>query len=302
MQQGAVQTDLAHLNSLNIPAKPSHNAGSTYASHRSAGNGANSFVEDGGDTLRFSGQPEASELSAQIDQKTRLSSPVGSYRLDLVHALRKAKRKCTEHEDRFFIPIDQLENLITPENILVTLTQFHIGEEGDRDSLIHDIWDRPTSPSSIITTRRKIFATLILSEKVETIQDFIKEDIHDNDLPITFNEDEEADVAVCKGGKVVRLFKPERWSGASRDNFDRYQWWLLSPYFHMSFRQSSKPLRYSLPNRTVLPYIESSTPEEQIYVKGGQSIVRKVRFHPEHFNRRECGVRLRHWEISSPII
>src|SRR5262249_27483531 len=82
------------------------------------------------------------------------------------------------------------------------------------------------------TTRRKIFAILVLIHRVLDIEKFIDADILDMDLPFACDTQEmggEPQGSQEKRAKLVEIF--ESWEEFVVEAFDKYQWQFLAPYF-----------------------------------------------------------------------
>jgi hypothetical protein len=134
---------------------------------------------------------------------------------------------------------------------------------------------------------KKIFVTLVLSEKTSIIIRFLKEKVTDEDLPL---------VKISRPGKprifdLARRSKSEvalgcfgAWTQCAIRRFEEWQWTTLAPYFARSERKNVK--HWILQDQTILPFVSDSRREEDIYdrleFEGGFSQVFKVDIHPEH--------------------
>ncbi|KAF2635190.1 kinase-like protein [Massarina eburnea CBS 473.64] len=241
---------------------------------RAEKSGASSFVVDGGDAKQLSNT--ASRFADTHDAKESRS---------LQDSLRKAILGLTKEYGSYFIPINKIDELITRQRILEELNQLSIGNADDREKYANDIWETYSSPKP--TTRRKLFATLVLLEKTETILDFISEGTHDNDLPFRFSR---ANKVRYKNGKPVEAFwKSNIWKEMEKDLFKMYQWYMLSPYFEMSCELAPKVNHYIIEDRVVLPLVSQSTAEQTDIIQSGFSVVIKMKFHNAHYNADQYG-------------
>ncbi|KAF3765541.1 kinase-like protein, partial [Cryphonectria parasitica EP155] len=138
--------------------------------------------------------------------------------------------------------------------------------------------------------RKRIFATLVLINQVVAIGDFIQEGLYDMHLPF-YLPDQKLDLH----GDVYRLSNPEEdntkipiplfsgWKSLERENFEKYQWQFLAPFFDVMSGENSRPLHYVLEDSRILPFIEDlegKGPEPVI--SGGYSEVWRVKIHPAH--------------------
>jgi len=209
----------------------------------------------------------------------------------------------------FFLPRDQLDDIITYENVVAELNL--IGYEKKPEWAASNV-----SPSGAgnqtSRPRRQIFAILCLLRRAADITSFIEEDINDDDLPFHFDSNPNENV-YCKTKKdagvakrIIKLF--HSWPGRDRDGFDSYQWGMLAPCFEFSYDISQPFFQYDLSARTIFPYLEekkttgvgdsvltqrNALRSQQLPSKlmerlgvGGSSVVWRVKIHPAHFNAR----------------
>ncbi len=133
------------------------------------------------------------------------------------------------------------------------------------------------------SSRRKLFAILVMMGKHEKIVSFIQEGICDRHLPLQRNPDN------CEWGyfetlgvdqvfKVVKCFKDGSWRRYEIDLVDKYQWYFLSPVFQFNCPEL---IHYSLNKSIPLPFIADISDEGSPFI-GGFSDVRRVKIHPAH--------------------
>ena len=127
-----------------------------------------------------------------------------------------------------------------------------------------------------------MFALLVLLGKEEAIQDFIKEDISDQDLPLRVLREDDKYVALRKTEDTVLNSFKNGWSDLLFDAFDNYQWWMTAPYFYQKGKgRQRKPRFFEFQDRVVLPFIEDNERETEDGL-GGFSNVWQVKIHDAH--------------------
>lgn len=202
-----------------------------------------------------------------------------------------------KHGLKRFLPHNELHRLICPGLVRRELG-FLFPKMSERD-LVRNTdaicrtfeYHGEHSKHSSKTSRRKIFAILLLIEKPDKILDFIQEGLHDSDLPFRKdpengqrgewqfkNKDEPAKPLAC--------FK--HWSPLFLDLFDEYQWYTLSPFFSRaegSDRASERVLHYRLEDRHILPFIVDEEHHADPSIRmSGFGAVWMVQIHPAHHN------------------
>jgi serine/threonine protein kinase len=187
------------------------------------------------------------------------------------------------------LPIDKLEHIITKEAIREELQQ-----QGSDVSLVDKIWEAEQSRKSSLTTRRKIFAILVLIGEVPAITDFIDERLYDCDLPFLFQDgagEREGSYDVYREvkdppakTKLIELGFFHNWKDNALHSFDQNQWQLLAPYFQLVSTDNPKVSHYDLPSHIVLPFIEDTILDEPPAQHGGSADVRRVKIHHAHQN------------------
>ncbi|KAH8788977.1 kinase-like domain-containing protein [Diaporthe sp. PMI_573] len=192
---------------------------------------------------------------------------------------------------RRFLPFSRMENILTYDAILKEL-QIHYQDwtPEDLQSLAHEIFDEIKLPDSNLTTRRKIFGTLVRINKAAWITQFIEEGLCDSDLPFYFpssNEPYQSVVRITNEGNRVSIqcFTVPRWKPLERELFEQYQWEFQAPFFQVTPTkgQRKRPIHYALRDNSILPFTEDFEGEGtgSMY-SGGYSEVWRVRIHPAH--------------------
>lgn len=141
---------------------------------------------------------------------------------------------------------------------------------------------------------RKVFALLALVEKVTDIENFIREGVTDDVLPLR---------KVSQPGAVVfqlgRLVPPhgelrplqcvEGWNSSVMWMFEDWQWATLAPVFQGGERKNV--YHVDLESRAPLPFLSDSRHGlGSETIRGGYSTVFKVKLHPDHHTFRNSKV------------
>lgn len=226
----------------------------------------------------------------QHDLRTKGRDSHKNARQKLGRQIRAALQESSwENKCKDFLPMDQLELIITRTAVLEEL-QWNEKEI----TLVSAILDKKLTSSNAETTRRKIFAILVLINRVASIEDFIAGGIYDSDLPLDIRKgvgDREGCFDVYRmstkpdeenTGTKIRFF--ESWEETDVESFKTNQWRLLAPWFSLVPDKNGSWFHYDLKIDTVLPFIQDvpvDAPETQY---GGTSEVRHVKIHRAHQN------------------
>ncbi|KAL0941503.1 protein kinase domain-containing protein [Colletotrichum truncatum] len=184
-------------------------------------------------------------------------------------------------EPPFFLPIDQLHRLVTPDSALRTLQKCM---PGTPDSI------RNIFASAIFSESRefrKIFAILVLIDRPDAIIKFMELSISDNNLPLepTTNSLGEQ-TTIVKSKTTPSCFDLSlaglNWYDISA--FEDVQWKLLAPTFDQ-LNVDGAPYRFH--PKTILPFVWDDD-AEPITQAGGHSLVYQVQIHPGHHTFNTC--------------
>jgi hypothetical protein len=209
----------------------------------------------------------------------------------LGRTIRKALQTSSwEKEGRKFLPIDELDTIINEEAIEGEL-RLHKQDA----SMAKKIWGTEGSKISELTTRRKIFAILVMVGKVPSIVDFITDGIFDSSLPFLFRDgsgDRAGSYNVYRKSKgqnggvdeETKISFFEDWQDHDLEGFKNYQWQFLAPYFSLVSRDNNKVIHYPIDDRSVLPFVEDSKANEPPAQHGGSADVRRIKIHFAHQN------------------
>ncbi|KAF5012783.1 hypothetical protein FDECE_1203 [Fusarium decemcellulare] len=175
-------------------------------------------------------------------------------------------------DDRFFLPLDELCDILCRHVVRELLHQTFSKE--DAEELEFEILGRPTNGVPASPMRRRIFAILILVEKVEMIQDLVGKGIDDTDLPFVF-----------ESGKPtwrVQSSQPNKresftdWPMKLAHDFSSHQHEIHVPFFKFPGDNISF---YPLESNSTLPFLTNN----QCAISG-YSIVHRVSIHKAHHN------------------
>jgi hypothetical protein len=223
-------------------------------------------INDWGDSLRINQQhrPESDFRDTLRDGAIDLQS-------------RLAAARVSNFNGQKFIPIDQIEALMTEENVQQELSKHKrkLSEDMEKE-ILHAVCTRssmskPTKDTSIKapnSSRRRIFAILVLLDKAEEIARFMRADIADSDLP--FAKVGSSQLA-RRGRQLLSGF--DDWTPETTDSLLHYQTEVTVPYFSISPKAS----HYSLENSIILPF-ES----KEVISRGSYGEVFKVEIHPAY--------------------
>jgi serine/threonine protein kinase len=136
---------------------------------------------------------------------------------------------------------------------------------------------------------RSIFVILVLADKSDLITSFIDEEVSDLDLPLVPVRDSEGTNGMRRRSlnpdgtpqPLLACFDDDEWSPSSRDQFDRYQWCMLAPFF--SKGRHDQINHYPLHDQHILPFLNWDQAEDDAAEReGGYGRVIMVRMHPAH--------------------
>ncbi|KAH4943254.1 hypothetical protein HBI24_120690 [Parastagonospora nodorum] len=258
-------------------------------------------IEDGGDTQqlhdaaerRFSSEDynNLEHAGAHFPKDDDIERPElipDDFDKPLPDALQKSIRDCTVSAagstKSLFLPLSELENLVTDHNVRQELKRSGLTEGLDKISLDVLRPQKLQADTDITTTRRKIFAILCLMNRAKDIRAFIEEEVFDADLPFEFESKQPVLRSLKQGkpGVPITLFTLSNgWDDGSLDQFEDYQKRFMAPYFRLMTR---KLRPYILHHCTVLPFLQIEAKNETYNdeVETLHSIVSRVEIHSAH--------------------
>jgi serine/threonine protein kinase len=229
---------------------------------------------------------DAEDHDAPPLQQPHVEAPTRDLHRTLQEAISEARLESIEKDGRF-LPLDSLGSLVTLKSIEEELRQYNLAD--DLRTIAKDVLRiKPGTQSNDPTTRRKIFAILVMMRRSGAIVDVIKEKIWDDALPFRIGKSSQQDVhRKAQDGTTpepIAFFR--KWKIDERETFDNYQWQMTAPYFRLGFRPRKKVHHYDLEPRAVLPFVEETPKDDSLNhsvdFSGGTSTVRKLKIHSAH--------------------
>ncbi|KAI0547877.1 kinase-like domain-containing protein [Xylaria curta] len=185
------------------------------------------------------------------------------------------KRKLYEIMNEVSVKQELLQHFPEPEAITIT------------DLICQPKEKQPNADEGKMLTSglRRIFATLLLIKLPHTIKDFIDAQFSDLDLPFHTIDDDDSTVDQVKI-RLGRKSDPEvsttdifdEWSDLNVDNFERWQWSVISPSFAME-RGKKKVMHFEFEGGTIMPFCKQSKPPK---LPGGSGVVCRVQIHEDY--------------------
>ncbi|KAL8342050.1 hypothetical protein RB601_005201 [Gaeumannomyces tritici] len=253
------------------------------------------------DNIAEDERPHTDQLLAGISGDRPSSRAPGLTRRDLATKLRD-KMVTTSlmpmgDEMVKYLPRASLVELVTESSVAAVLQSEGMSQE-ESESLAKKIF----IPSTVIldggkkgrdqkSTRRKLFATLVMMSKVTAIGCFIDQGIFDTHLPL--HKSPSGDFLSLSARPNERIDCCKDWSVNEAELFDLHQWRFLSPFFADRERvkgEKPKVVHYVLqpkivpPLEFIRPEVLDPDAESESEGNGGFSTVFRVRFEPSHHN------------------
>lgn len=257
-------------------------------------------INDVGDTLRLNHRPEAGstdedhvELGTSYEDALQLG-----YRDESTDTQATKERNLLQqqliqalvrqHDGKEFLPLGDLDVLITEGTVRRELSHEFYPDRltaPQVEECVRYVCDRqpisdPDDKHRKFTSGQRVFAILIMIEKLDSFLELKKQDLRDINLPLS----EGINSLKTSHGEVH--FDFQSWSPFKLRSFDEWQWKLLAPYFSTSDDGKEKVLNYELSAKTVFPWIAPITASADSYINGGQGGVTQVNIHPSHHNFR----------------
>ena len=173
-----------------------------------------------------------------------------------------------------FVPLSAVRNLCRSETASAAVEAIISTDFQDRQGIIENILgnDRKLGAFS------KIFSILVLMGKAEVISEFLDEGLHDDILPLKFEQNNLGGVEAFsqnRPGMTYKLFR--YWSNCQVQEFERVQWSLIAPVLNTATGFSGGNLLLHPYNYGALPFTEATRVQS-----GGTSTVYKVSIHKDH--------------------
>ena len=153
----------------------------------------------------------------------------------------------------FYIPLDSLHQIVTPEAVRGILPSVISGIPPDSfHRLAEYICGGSRGTHERTKSYRKIFSILILIGRLDKISDFVQEEVTDATLPFwRVGTGEPIQLACSNDEEPIRLFR--EWKARDVEAFESTQWQTLAPFFSGSNDDSSGGL-YQLSWKHPLPF------------------------------------------------
>lgn len=201
-------------------------------------------------------------------------------RNDMLHdyldqTLRHARMECVGEEGKYFMPVNGLDRIIchdTTRRYLSSIGQPRILSQ--LEEITAYICGNRGTPEELHTGKR-VFASLILANKADTVALLYDERIRDQDLPLMKTDRIGSTFKFKKrnsGDSILRCFSD--WKDGEMELFDKHQREMKPPFFARD--SNSQPLHYELRSGSCLPWIQFG---DNIHTSSN-SDVRCVEIHP----------------------
>ncbi|KLU85101.1 serine/threonine protein kinase [Magnaporthiopsis poae ATCC 64411] len=205
--------------------------------------------------------------------------------------------RCTAKGDSVlvYLPRDALFKLVTEASVAAVLQ-----DEGMPRDVSQRLAKQICIPSMVmlgggkkgqnqLSTRRKLFATLVLIYKASAIGGFIDEGILDTHLPLQARRGNGTWFLSLASRPAERLGCCRDWTADDVEMFDLRQWRFLSPFFaDMQGVKDAKAkiMHYVLHYKIVPPlhFLSGKESNMDTDMDGGFGTVFRVRFNPHHHN------------------
>lgn len=197
-------------------------------------------------------------------------------------------------EGQRFLPLDKLWEIVCPEAIRRELQIRLKLCPAELHRIANEICDSDDHREGgeimrISTSRRRLFAVLVLINEVERILLLIAEGLSDRDLPLALSNmsSQGRSYQILTRGQdstPVRAFQTLQVMKV--DLFYAQQWSMLAPFFQIADSDKSQVVHYKLDPRTTLPFIQGGKFDFENHARGGFSNVWKVKIHPAHHDFR----------------
>lgn len=172
-------------------------------------------------------------------------------------------------DQKDYLPIDIFEAIFSVESIIMLLAERY------PQATDEELWSKFTSifDPHLQKSRRRILGILVLMRGFSLLENFIEQNIWDDNLPFKNLE---------SLTRVLPLMKD--WDRTDIDLFCIYQQKFFVPFFDI---QDQRLLSYDLDRDIRLPWQKF-----EYKTSGGTGIVHQVEIHPSHHSFRRPGVRL----------
>jgi len=181
-----------------------------------------------------------------------------------------------------FVPLSAVRDLCQSEIASAAVEVIISTDSQDRQGIMENILGNNRQLGAF----SKIFSILVLIEKAEVISEFLHEGLHDDILPLKFQQNDLGDVEAFSQNRLGMTYKLFRyWSNCQVQEFERVQWSLIAPVLNTATGFSYGNLLHHPCNYGALPFTEATRVQS-----GGTGTVYKVSIHKDHNEVQRQGV------------
>ncbi|KAH8200094.1 hypothetical protein TruAng_005762 [Truncatella angustata] len=245
------------------------------------------------DAIQFAQHLPSTSHPADIAQTGTWQAPDSQ---DMASKLRAAMVQSYrgKSEGKTFLPRNALQKIVTKEAVQQELERKGIDNPSWPAQICNIITYRDDNERKRNTSRRKIFATLVMIKEVQLVNDFLTQGIWDSHLPLKVCKDEGKENTLCpRNNKSKPALSNEndilRWSFNDVGLFESHQWFVTVPYFTKVTEPMDKVHFYPLSSNDILPFIEcletlEDEKERRSFLFGHNATVDRIKIHPDHHN------------------
>ncbi|GAP87364.2 putative serine threonine protein kinase [Rosellinia necatrix] len=190
-------------------------------------------------------------------------------------------------DQKSFIPLSDLNAIINVKTIHAELAKSDVGQNEDLQYRTNQICGIGEGGSTK-TSRRCLFAILVLMCEASVIIKVIDEGLHDEDLPLALDTSRPGYPQLVRRvseGKPNPVGFSHGWATSHIEVFFQYQWQVLSPPFKLRTEVGQRICHYPFEPSRILPITTISGPDRC----GGFGTVSKIQIHPAHRNSPSSG-------------
>ncbi|KAF6839179.1 serine/threonine protein kinase [Colletotrichum plurivorum] len=232
--------------------------------------------------LSVRGTSQDQRATTTRDSKARSSNtPEKPMDVEEIADLIRRKSVTSAMFEKDFLPHDELKILINRRDVTSLLRKaFPLRKHRNIPYLVEQIMGKSNDSETREKQgplRRRIFATLIMMEKIVLIEDFIGDNVEDSDLPLGVRRVERPrHVLEFYNRDAKPLSKLNTWTSKNKEDFAHRQESFCAPFFELP---GDRVCFYQLERGAILPYLV----HRQTYV-GGYSSVTQVEIHGSHYS------------------
>jgi hypothetical protein len=200
--------------------------------------------------------------------------------LNLEEKLVSARIEWPHNDNKFFVPADALERLISVTSILEEIRRS--GVAFDNEAI------EQHTANETFNKAPRLFAILVYLRLSHTIREFLNCEIDDADLPLVRYQEVAGPgkYKLCSNRKPGEPIKcMEGWDRSHIEDFFIKQWCMQAPFFKES-RKGQDVNHYEIDDNCVLPFIKDEELNEVTseHQEGGFGSVWEIIIHRAHHN------------------